>query len=79
MTARVITGSKQEIAQKVANLEGDVREAIVFVEETADSRPAPREGTQDAEDIFAEMAPYTVHVEDADDSREALYTRQEGE
>jgi hypothetical protein len=39
MTARVLTGSKQEIAQKVANLQGEVREAIVFVEEPADLRP----------------------------------------
>jgi hypothetical protein len=31
MTAHVLKGTKQEIAQQVANLEGDVREAIVFV------------------------------------------------
>jgi hypothetical protein len=79
MTARVLTGSKQEIAQKVASLEGEVREAIVFIEEPADLRPPGGEGAQDAEDIFAEMEPYMVHVEDVDDSREALYTRQEGE
>ncbi len=79
MTARVITGSKQEIAQKVASLEGEVREAIVFVEESVNSRPAAGEGAQNAEDLFAEMAPYMVHVGDVDDSREAIYTRQEGE
>ena len=79
MTARVLTGSKQEIAQKVANLEGEVREAIVFVEESADLRRPGGAGTQDVEDIFAEMEPYMVHVGDVDDSREALYTRQEGE
>ncbi len=78
MTARVLTGSKQEIAQKVASLEGEVREAIVFIEEPADLR-RPGEGAQDAEDIFAEMEPYMVHVGDVDDSREALYTRREGE
>jgi hypothetical protein len=33
MTARVLTGSKQQIAQQVVGLEGEVREAIVFVEE----------------------------------------------
>jgi hypothetical protein len=79
MTARVLTGSKQEIAQKAASLEGEVREAIVFVEEPADLRPTGAEGVQDAENIFAEMEPYMVHVADVDDSREALYTRHEGE
>ena len=79
MTARVLTGSKQEIAQKVASLEGEVREAIVFLEEPADLRPAGAEAGQDAENIFAEMDPYTVHVGDVDDSREALYTRRDGE
>jgi hypothetical protein len=78
MTARVLTGSKQEIAQKVANMEGEVREAVVFIEEPSDSRPGG-EGAQDAGDIFAEMEPYMVHVGDVDDSREAIYTRQEGE
>ena len=83
MTARVLTGSKQEIARKVADLDGEVREAIVFVEEPADLRSTFGEGggadAQNAEDIFAEMEPYMVHVGDADDSREALYTRLEDE
>ena len=79
MTARVLTGSKQEIAQKVASLEGEVREAIVFVEELSDQRLPGGEDTQDVQDIFAEMEPNMVHVADVDDSREALYTRQEGE
>ena len=78
VTARVLTGSKQEIALKVASMEGEVREAIVFVEEPAESRPL---GGEDggAGDIFAEMEPYVVHVGDVEDSREALYTRREGE
>jgi hypothetical protein len=79
MTAHVLTGSKQEIAQKVASLDGEVREAIVFIEESADARPSGGEGDENAEDVFAEMEPYVVHVRDVDDSREALYTRQEGE
>ncbi len=77
MTARVLTGTKQEIAQKVASLEGEVREAVVFLEEVSDRRP-DSESARDADDIFAEMDPYMVHVADVDDSREALYTRQEG-
>jgi len=78
MTARVLTGSKQEIAQKVANIEGDVREAVVFIEDASELRPSGN-SAQNPVDIFAEMEPFMVHVGDVDDSREALYTRQEGE
>jgi len=79
MTARVLTGSKQEIARKVADLEGEVREAIVFIEEPLDLPPPSVGKALGAEDISAEMEPYMVHVGDVDDSREALYTRQEDE
>jgi hypothetical protein len=73
----VLTGSKQEIAEKLARLSGEVREAIVF-EEEPETVPGPT--TPDAEDIFAEMRLYLVDVEeDLDDSREAIYTRMEGE
>ncbi len=74
MKAQVVRGSKQQIAETVAQMSGEVREAIVFVEEPSDL-------TQDTsvEDIFAEMEPYMVKGDDADYSREALYTRMEGE
>lgn len=36
--------------------------------------PAPM-----GQDIFAEMRPYMVDAQDVDDSREAIYTRMEGE
>ena len=74
MKAQVLTGSKYEIAETVAGIDGEIHEAIVFVEEPSDSNPAPF-----AEDIFAEMEPFTVRVGSADDSRESLYTRMEGE
>ncbi len=67
-------GSKQEIAETVARISGEVREAIVFVEEPSDQAQAPS-----GEDIFAEMEPFMVHVGGADYSREAIYTRMEGE
>ena len=41
MTVRVITGSKREIAEQVASLEGEVREVIAFVEEPAPT-PIPQ-------------------------------------
>ena len=75
MQARVLRGTKQQIAENLARMPGEVREAIVFVDE-----PAPAEARiPDREDIFAEMRPYMVDVEDLDDTREAVYTRGDGE
>lgn len=62
------------IAENVARIDGVIREVIVFIEEPADSIPMPSE-----EDFFAEMDPFTVRMGGADDSRESLYTRMEGE
>jgi hypothetical protein len=77
MSARVLKGSKQEIAAALARISGDVREAIVFVDEPAP--PAPGAPTGDAGDIFAEMGPLMVDVRDVDDSREAIYSPLVGE
>jgi hypothetical protein len=74
MKAHVVRGSKQEIAETVVQISGEVREAIVFVEEPVDST-AQAVG----EDIFAEMEPYMVKAGRADYSRESLYRRMEGE
>ena len=78
MTAHVLKGTKYEIAQHVAGMPGEVREAIVFVEEPASIAPGqPAPGDVD---IFAEMQPFVaVGYADVDDSREAIYTRLEGE
>jgi hypothetical protein len=76
MTARVITGSKQEIAGKIANLEGEVREVIVIIDELVPKLPVP----ETVEELFKEMEPYMAHTNgNVDDSREAIYTRQPGE
>lgn len=74
MKAHVLTGSKSEIAETVARIDGVIREVIVFVEEPSDSIPLPS-----VEDFFAEMEPFTVKVGGADYSRESIYTRMEGE
>ena len=74
MKAHVLTGSRTEIAETVARLEGMIREAIVFVDEPSDSTLGLSE-----EDIFAEMEPFTVKAGGADCSRESLYIRMEGE
>jgi hypothetical protein len=77
MKTHVLKGSKQEIAESLIRISGEVREAIVFVDE-----PAPAALVaypHDTEDIFAEMRPFMVDVPDVDDSREAIYSRMEGE
>jgi hypothetical protein len=83
MTVRVITGSKQQIAEQVARLPGEVREAIVFIDEApaASSAPAAGPAAGSVEDLFAEMEPYMVDLSDVvvHDSRDAIYERQDGE
>jgi hypothetical protein len=58
------------------NQRGEVREAIVFVEEPASA--VSEAETADAV-VFAELRPFMVDTQDVDDSREAIYTRLEGE
>lgn len=74
MKTHILTGSKAEIAESVTRIDGVIREVIVYVEEPVDAISTPTE-----EDIFAEMEPFMVSVEGVDDSRESIYTRQEGE
>lgn len=77
MKTHVLKGSKQEIAERLVRICGEVREAIVFEEEPA---PTPETATLGAEDIFAEMRPYEAAGSDeVYDSREAIYTRMDGE
>jgi len=74
MKTHVLTGSKNEIVESVGRIDGVIREVIVFVEEPIDALAEPSE-----EDIFAEMLPYMVDANVVDDSREAIYTRLDGE
>jgi hypothetical protein len=77
MKAHVLRGSKQEIAANLIRISGEVREAIVFEEEPTPAAPEAR--APEATDVFAEMRPFTVDVQDVDDSREAICTRTDGE
>jgi hypothetical protein len=74
MKAQVLRGSKQQIADTVVRMSGEVREAIVFVEEPSDAASEPSD-----QDIFAEMEPFTVKAGGADYSRKTLHTRASGE
>jgi hypothetical protein len=77
MKTHVLKGSKQEIAESLIQISGEVREAIVFVEEPATA--APVASPDDSEDIFDEMRPFMVDVPEVDDSREAIYSRMASE
>jgi hypothetical protein len=78
MKAHVLTGSKQQIAEKVAEIDGEVHEAIVFVEEPSTSIE-PSTTNRPPADIFAEMELLTVQQSAVDDSRQAIYRRMERE
>lgn len=77
MSARVLRGTKEEIAEHLTRISGEVREAIVFV----DDLPPRLPGTEGpvADDLFAEMRSIMVDVPNVDDSREAIYWPVEGE
>lgn len=77
METHVLKGSKREIAESLLRIVGEVREAIVFVEEPAAAVPVARPDVDD--DLFAEMVPFMVDVPEVDDSREAIYFRMENE
>jgi hypothetical protein len=74
MKVEILRGTKQQIAEEVVRIPGEVREAVVFVEESSDSMQE-----LSGEDIFAEMEPFMVSVGAVDYSRDSLYSRMEGE
>ena len=74
VTAKILTGTKGEIAAAVAGMAGDVREAIVFIDEAPVTPAAPT-----GSDLFAEMEPYTVRAQDVDYSRESIYGERDPE
>jgi hypothetical protein len=78
MTATVLQGSKQEIVDRIMQMPGNVREVIVVVEEPAPAPALPAPGEDFLADL-AKMEPYMSDATDVDWSREAIYTRMEGE
>jgi len=55
MSAQVLRGSKQEIAEKLAQIPGEVREVIVFVEEPSDSHVRVHDHESDFQQRFARL------------------------
>ena len=67
MKTQILRGSKEQIAEAVIRIGGEVREAIVFVEE-------PLDLTEDlgGQDVLAEMEPLMVKGDNVDYSRESF-------
>jgi hypothetical protein len=78
MSARVLKGNKEEIAADLARITGEVREAIVFIEDPALAEASEAQAPH-APDLFDEMRPLMVDARQIDDSREAVYSRMDGE
>jgi hypothetical protein len=76
MSAVVLKGSKQEIANQIALITGEIQYAVVISDEPD---PPPTALPKSGEDSFAEMEPHTSDATHVDDSREAIYTPMEGE
>ncbi|MFN0136010.1 MAG: hypothetical protein ACKVS9_07815 [Phycisphaerae bacterium] len=87
MRTRVLTGTRQSIADEIARLDVEVREAIVFLDETgakptvAASACTSTRGSQPiaVAEFFAEMDDDAVLTTHVDDSREAIYRESPGE
>lgn len=74
MNAHVLKGSKTAIAESITRINGEIHEAIVFIEDQVNPVPAQTE-----EDMFVEMEQFTVRAVGVDYSRDSLYTQMEGE
>jgi hypothetical protein len=78
--SRILEGSPREIGEKIAQLVGDRRVSVLLMEDarSMDALP-PRASDAEFEEIMAEIRADAASVPHVDDSREAIYTRQEGE
>jgi hypothetical protein len=75
---QVIEGSPKEVAEKLTAMVGDGRVKVMLVEDSSVSTTQPR--TEDEIRVaLAEFDEMAVRVGHVDDSREAIYTRLEGE
>lgn len=71
MEARILTGSRRQIADAIAHMPGQVHHVVVVLE--GGESPAASKG---GDNIFEEMTPFLAHAGDADYSRDAIYQRE---
>jgi hypothetical protein len=77
---RVFEGSGHEIGAQIAQMVGDRRVSVLLMEDAAQSGPLPpRASDEEFERVMEEIRADAASVPHVDDSREAIYTRREGE
>jgi len=74
MRTQILEGKKQQIAQQVANVIGDVITAVIYVQEPADAIHNASDPTSFEADLDAVMALGSSNATPADVSREAIYS-----
>jgi hypothetical protein len=79
MRAEVVQGTRQQIADRLTRIDGNVVEAIFFVDEASNGKTAPPLTDDQFEQLLREMKAQTVSVGRADYSRQSIYSPMEGE
>ncbi len=80
VSGKIVEGSAQEIGRQLEALVGGRRIKVIVMEGeeeelTRDSRPSP----EAIDRVLGQIAAEAARVGHVDDSREAIYTRMEGE
>lgn len=77
---RIFEGSGQEIGAQIAQMVGDRRVSVLLMEDAAATGALPPQASdEEFEQVMAEIRADAASVPHVDDSREAIYTRREGE
>jgi hypothetical protein len=74
---RVFEGSATEIANQIAQVAGNRRVSVLLMEDVTST--GSRVSVEEFEKVMEEIRAEAARVGHVDDSREALYTRLEGE
>jgi hypothetical protein len=77
---QIIEGRPKEIGDKLRLLVGDRKVSVVLMEAPdRELTPASHPSPEEIEKVLADIAADAARVGHVDDSREAIYTRMEGE
>jgi hypothetical protein len=80
VAGRIVEGSPKEIAEQITQIAGERRVSVLLINDSpSDSASANRPSDDEIEKALADIRALAVRVGHVDDSREAIYTRQEGE